>query len=255
MKIYNDFIGNDDSNIVSNFNGGDNITNFNENAPKQSPDWYYHNTEITYSFNNQGHRCKNFEDIDQNNYILFTGCSHTMGTGLELEKTYPYLLSKELGMDYYNLAIPASGMDIVEYNLLTWLFKIQKKPRLVVIQWPDHSRFAEYDPLRNNVMARGTWQQLEDNYISFIANSEDTGLAYARKYLTFKLLENSIDLPLVTFNYGNQEGYSIYDLNMPRIDKARDLAHAGINSHASFTKTLVNHIEVNRLIKRDKYGI
>jgi hypothetical protein len=178
MKIYNDFIGNDENNITTNFHGGDNVTNLNENTPKQPSDWYYHNKKITYTFNNQGHRCRNFEDIDKNNYILYTGCSHTMGTGLELEKTYPYLLSKELGMDYYNLAMPATGMDIVEYNLLLWLFKVPKKPKLVVIQWPDHSRFAEYDSLRNNILARGSWQQLDNNYLALIANAEDTGMSH-----------------------------------------------------------------------------
>jgi hypothetical protein len=38
-------------------------------------------------------------------------------------------------------------------------------------------------------------------------------------------------------------------LHMPTLDKARDLSHAGIKSHDMFSKTLLNHIEVNRLIK------
>jgi hypothetical protein len=36
---------------------------------------------------------------------------------------------------------------------------------------------------------------------------------------------------------------------MPKLDQARDLSHAGIKSHEEFTKTLLNHIEVNGLIK------
>jgi len=89
MIIYNDFLGSDNSNITLDFVGGDSKQQFNKNVLTQPIDWYYHDKKLTYSFNNQGHRSKNFKDIDQDNYILFTGCSHTMGIGLELEKTYP----------------------------------------------------------------------------------------------------------------------------------------------------------------------
>ena len=254
MKIYNDFIGTDDCDTALRFVPGDSEEQFKENASKQSDDWYYHTANITYSFNSLGHRCNDFNKVDPDNYILFTGCSHTMGMGLELEKTYPYLLSQELKMSYYNLAIPATGMDIVEYNLLTWLFKMTKKPRLIVTQWPDHSRFMEYDMMRDRVLGRGNWNN-EPNYVSFLVNAEDTGMANARKAMTYNLLKHNINMPMVTFNYGSQKGYGIYDLHMPRIDRARDLGHAGIKSHEQFTKTLLNHIEVNKLIKRDKYGI
>lgn len=248
MKFFNGFTGLDDANKSMPYMGGDSKEQFIENAKKQSPDWYYHTTEITYSFNNQGHRCKNFEDIDQDNYILFIGCSHTLGVGLELEKTYPYLLSTNLGMDYYNLAIPGTGMDMVEYNLLTWFFKISKKPKLVVIQWPDHSRFIEYDFERDNLLQQGTWNH-QSNYVSFIVNSEDTGMFNARKVFTSRLIKNVVDVPIVTFNFGGQRDYGIYDLNMPQLDKARDLSHAGVKSHDNFAKILVNHIKGTALPK------
>jgi hypothetical protein len=248
MKFYSDFTGDNHSDISLNFISGDLEQQFIENALTQPPDWYYRDIEITYSYNNYGHRCKNFKDIDQDNYILFIGCSHTMGVGLELDKTYPHLLSKKLQMDYYNLAIPATGIDIVEYNLLTWFFKQQKKPKLVVIQWPDHSRFVEYDAERHNVIEHGTWDN-EPDYVSFIVNAEDTGMYYARKAMTTKLLKNIIDVPMVLFNFGGQQGYWVYDLSMPRLDRARDLSHSGNKSHAEFTKTLLKHIEVEGLLK------
>jgi hypothetical protein len=248
MKWYNDFIGLDGCNTTSNFLSDDSEEQLLENSKSQPPDWYYNNAELVYSFNSQGHRSKNIEDIDQDNYILFSGCSHTMGVGLELEKTYPYLLSTKLGTDYYNLAIPGTGMDVVEYNLLSWFFKIKKKPKLVVIQWPDHSRFIEYDSMRDNVLPHGTWDN-QSNFVSFIINSEDTGMFYARKAITNRLIKNVVDVPVVTFNFGSQRDYGIYDLNMPRLDKARDLSHAGIKSHASFTETLFNHIKGAGLLK------
>lgn len=252
MRIYNDFIGSDDSNTTLKFISGDSEKQFIQAIEKMPKDWYYNNTEILYNYNNLGHRCKNFEDLDQDNYILFIGCSHTMGVGLELEKTYPHLLSEKLRMDYYNLAVPATGNDVLEYNLLTWFFKINKKPKLVVVQWPDQSRFMEYDELRNHALERGTWNT-DPIYVSFVVNAEDTGMFRARVAMVENIVQNTIEIPMITCNFGSQKGYGIYDLYMPRLDRARDLSHSGIASHAKFTETLVNHIEVNKLIKRDKY--
>jgi hypothetical protein len=254
MRIYNDFIGSDDSNTTLKFIGGDSKKQFIKSTKEMPKDWYYNNTEILYEYNNLGHRCKNFEDLDQTNYILFIGCSHTMGVGLELEKTYPYLLSEKLKMDYYNLAVPATGNDVLEYNLLTWFFKVNKKPKLVVIQWPDQSRFMEYDELRNHALECGTWST-DPNYMSFVVNAEDTGMFSARVAMVENIIKNIIEIPMITFNFGNQRGYGIYDLHMSRIDRARDLGHAGIESHKQFTKILFNHIEVNRLVRQDKYDI
>jgi hypothetical protein len=155
-------------------------------------------------------------------------------------------------MDYYNLAVPATGNDVLEYNLLTWLFKINKKPKLIVIQWPDQSRFMEYDELRNRALECGAWST-NPNYVSFIVNAEDVGMFRARVVMLENILKNIIEIPMITFTFGNQRGYGIHDLYMRKIDKARDLSHSGIESHKEFTKTLVNHIEVNKLIKLDKY--
>jgi hypothetical protein len=248
MIIYNNFLGGDLSNVTLDFVGGDSKQQFNKNVLTQPSDWYYNDRKLTYSYNSQGHRCKNFEDIDQDNYILVTGCSHTMGVGLELEKTYPYIVSKELGVDYYNLAIPATGIDVVEYNLLTWFFTVIKKPKLVLVQWPDHSRYIKYDFKIKRGLERGSWQSAPDQ-MSFIVNSEDTGMFYARKYMTYNLIKTCSPSPLIPFNFGGQQDYGIYDLHMPKLDQARDLSHAGIKSHEEFTKTLLNHIEVNGLIK------
>lgn len=249
MIVYDDLIGNDHSNIVLPFIGGDTEKQFIDRLPNMPDDWYYRTNPITYSFNELGHRSKSFKDIDQSNYILFIGCSHTMGVGLEVEKTFPYLLSEKLNMDYYNLAIPATGIDVVEYNLLTWFFKMNKKPKLVVVQWPDHSRFAEYDSLHDRVIERGSWHT-EPNYISFVVNSEDTGLFYARKAISTRLIKTVCqNVPTITCNFGSQHQYEIQNLCMKTLDKARDTGHAGIKSHAYFTEILLHDIEVKGLIK------
>jgi hypothetical protein len=241
MRFYDDFIGADTQGEVNLFTGGDSEEQFKRNLVNQPDDWYYRNADITYKFNDKGHRCKNIGDVDLNNYILFTGCSHTMGVGLELEKTYPYIASKQLGYDYYNLAVPATGIDVVEYNLLTWWFKVEQKPKYVFVQLPDHSRFVSYFPEYERLWERGSWSTDDDN-LRFIVNSEDTGFFNARKILHLKTIKNIINVPIYTFNFGAQVAYDMEDWRMKQMDKARDLSHSGILSNIEFAKQVCNRV-------------
>lgn len=240
-----DFIGTDHSNIEVDFIGGDSADMFAERAPTQSPDWLYHTKKFTYKFNDLGHRTKRLSELDFDNYVLYVGCSHTMGVGLEEETIYPHLLSKELGMDYYNLALPATGIDVLEYNLLTWISTTKKQPKLIVVQWPDHSRYIEYDPIHNHLMERGTWMK-EDRYSRFVVAAEQSGLYYARKHLLVNLLKSSIKTKVIYCNFGGQMPYELENLSMRKYDVARDLAHSGIISHNKFTEALFNRISLIR---------
>ena len=236
MKFYDDFIGDEFCNTTVNFAGGDEEDRFIFNLGTQPEDWYYRNIDITYKFNKHGHRCKNINELDLDNYILISGCSHTQGVGLELETTYAYLLSQKLNCDYYNMAIPAAGADVVQHNILNWYYSIPKKPKLIIIQWPDHSRFMSYNPEYQNLIPRGTWQK--DDTRRFIVNCDEYGAFYARKKLITDLLNNVIDVPLIRFNYGGQVGYDADPIKMRKLDVARDLSHSGIKSHAAVTDML-----------------
>jgi len=239
MKLYNDFIGEDISNTTVAFTGGEDEKSFKANKKKQPKDWYYRKAKIEYTFNSYGHRCKDVSELDFDNYVLYTGCSHTQGIGLELEKTYPYLIAQELGHDYYNLGIPATGIDVLEYNLLTWFFKFKKKPKAVVIQWPDHSRFISCYPGYSNLIPNGSWSKDKDSQ-KLLVNGENTGFFHARKHLCYELIHNVVDVPIIKFNYGGQVSYDKYELILKRLDYARDLSHSGIKSHQAFANTLCN---------------
>ena len=237
MRWYNDFIGMDENNSVIPFLTGDSEESFKKNLLTTPEDWYYRNVPITYQYNKLGHRSKNIDEIDLENYILFTGCSHTTGIGLELEKTFPDIVSKKLGYDYYNLSMPGTGIDILEYNLLTWFAKVKKKPKLVCIQWPDHSRYMSFHPEYERMIERGTWDKEKDN-IALVVNCEDSGLFYARKKLVVNLINNVVNCPMISFNFGSQSQYDLENFVMKRIDLARDLGHAGIKSNEIFANDI-----------------
>ena len=248
MRLHDDFIGLYDSDYHSEFYQGDDETLYDKSVKTQPEDWYYRTNGVGYSFNSRGHRCKNIEDIDLDNYILFSGCSHTMGTGLAQNHSYVHLVSNMLGLDYYNLALGGSGIDVVEHNILTWWSKINKKPRYVVLQIPDHSRYISYNAEHRTISPRGTWSSSDDDW-KFVASAEESGMYYARKALTYELIKNVVDVPLFTFNFANQVNYGSEYWGLRCEDYARDLCHGGIKTNEKIANHVCTRIqEFNRKI-------
>lgn len=231
----------------SEFIPGDNHEDFMKNCIKMPEDWYYRNVKISYNYNKLGFRFKQLEDIDFDNYILFTGCSHTEGIGLEVEKSFCHMISDFYKIDYVNLAVAGTGIDILEYNLLTWLMKFQKKPKLVIIQYPDHSRFVAKHPGYENLLEKGSWQNDEDTK-RFIILAEELEIFNARKFLFQTNIKNTINVPMIGINFGSLSLYDSSALTLRRIDRARDLLHAGILSHAEISKLVIDRIKTQRLL-------
>jgi hypothetical protein len=236
------FIGHDHASLTKHFVGGDDEKRFDSNLKRMPEDWYYRNKEITYVYNDNGHRCKNIEELNFDNYVLFIGCSQTEGVGLELETTYPYLVAKELNCDYYNLALGATGVDVLEYNLLTWFYKFEKKPRYVFIQWPDHSRFVSLFPGYTHLLPNGSWCT-SDEEKRFFVSGESSGFFNARKYISFNLINQIIDVPIQTINLSSLALYDSLSMSWRKIDVARDLSHFGIESHIILKNNLLKEIK------------
>jgi hypothetical protein len=242
MKFYDNFIGQDDASASFDFYGGDDKDIFERNLETQPSDWYYRNAKIKYYYNNFGHRCKTINQLDFGNYVLFTGCSHTQGIGLELEKTFPYLLSKELGLDYYNLALSASGPDVVHYNLLTWFHKYKLRPKCIFVQWPDHSRFIALHDNFTNLVPTGSWTG-DIKAKKFIVDSEMSGMFLARKALYHNMIQDMTGVPVVSLQFSGLQTYNDTSLYLKKIDLARDRIHSGIKSNEEYVKLILANIK------------
>lgn len=193
-------------------------------------------------FNSLGHRCKERQDLDFENYILFTGCSHTLGEGLEIEQTFPFLTGKLLNLDYYNLGLSGSGIDVLLHNLVVWFNSTPKKPKLLVVQYPDYTRFSSVIDTTNNIIPRGNWDKTTQK---FIVDGIDNGLFTARKRMAINQIQ-SFNVPTITFTHGNTEPYEQDSLRMRHLDYANDNVHSGIISHKEFASILAD-------IALDKY--
>jgi len=242
------FIGYTTCNQTHHFAGGDTESLFHNNLNSQSGDWYYRANPITYSYNNYGHRCKNIDELNFDNYILFLGCSNTEGIGLHLEHTYANIVSSQLNCDYYNMSLGGSGLDILLYNLIAWLSVFDKAPKAIIVQWPNTVRVATIDHHKDILHPIGSWNT-ERHILEFLMLGEQTNFFATRGLLTYKMIHNlvkSTKLLLInpSFQYSgfpNDVEHPI--ITFPDLDYARDLSHPGIESNMLLSQKILTHFE------------
>lgn len=229
ISLYKGFFGND-ATLTVDFVGSDHENRFKENLTTQSDDWYYRTRKITYSYNSLGHRCKDAKDIDLDNYLLFTGCSHAEGIGLELEKTYSHRVAEMLGCDYYNLALGGSGIDLMTHNLTLWNNYVPKKPKALIMLWPDETRFltTDKDSVRLHLVS-----DRNDKSRRFIVAGLDVNFFNSRKQCSETLIANLYNGCKIIHAGWNGHPKDL-SLSLGTEDFARDLLHSGTEANEKF---------------------
>lgn len=209
--------------------GSDSEFEYHKNYINAPDDWYYSKNQVTYIRNSNGHRSVEIDDLPDD-FILTIGCSKTVGSAVELERTYPYLLSKHLCMAYYNLAVEASGLDLLSYNLSTFL-KI-RIPKLVVIQYPES--FRTFRELGSNILPIGPWSV--SSKVLPINVLGDFKLVVGTDYMLHynQIIRHNIQTMLELLNIKTIE------VEVPIKDYGRDLQHPGIESHRTAFEHIIN---------------
>jgi hypothetical protein len=90
---------------------------------------------ITYKINSHGFRCDEFETGP---YLVALGCSYTVGIGLPVESTWPYLVSQALGLKCANLAWGGYSTDTCYRLARYWIPRL--KPVMVAMLTPPRAR-------------------------------------------------------------------------------------------------------------------
>jgi hypothetical protein len=242
MEFNQSFIGYSPNQSLK-FSGADSQEGLSANLKELEDDWYYRTVDITYNHNSLGHRSIEPNNLNLDNYILFTGCSHTEGIGLELEKTYPYLVADQLECDYYNLALGGSGIDAMMHNLSLWLGKVKEKPKAIVVQWPNEARFLltdEQSTLVSKLRPMGIWNS-EEEISRFMAAGSVNGFFSSRKKIAYKLINSfSDDIKIVNVDIETLADNTMENfLLMSKLDRARDLIHFGIKSNEKLANNLL----------------
>lgn len=164
-------------------------------------------------FNSRGHRCKELEEINLHNYFLFAGDNVGLGLDKDVTETYPYIVSKALKTDYYNLCVFNGGVDCLRYNLLTWLNKNKEKPRAIIVS---------YEFLNSVIVSDHNFENLKscdlDDIITqdLLSMAQDTGFFKMRNYLADKLITRLINIPIFQINFSDKQ--NVFTTNITNID-------------------------------------
>jgi hypothetical protein len=143
--------------------------------------------------NSRGHRCKEIEDTNLRNYLLFVGDNLGVGEGKSIEEIYPHLIAKKLNMDYYNLCILNGGLDAIKYNLLAWSAKIQQSPKAIIVVTEFLNRFMVCDKNYNNLQAIDSNLEIAKRISS---SGDKTGFWNSRQLFMNKLVEHYTNIPI-----------------------------------------------------------
>lgn len=97
---------------------------------------------VEYQFNDYGYRCPyDYKSLLDTDKIVCIGCSFTEGIGLDIEQTWPYLLSQHIGLPYINLGKAGGSDGYVVWQIMNVIKNIQSKNIFVLI--PPTGRFFE----------------------------------------------------------------------------------------------------------------
>lgn len=237
---YNDGFVGTNRNTSSNFSLTDSEEFYLHNLKKQPDDWFYRHNSILYKYNEFGHRSPSINEINLNNYILFAGCSHTEGVGLQIQHTFPHIVSSRLNCYYYNLSVCGSGVDVLMYNLVLWINRFKILPKALVILWPEQTRFALSvgNGLDSQVLNNfGTTEEIA----RFMVLGEEIDFFQSRRKIYQELLRHLYTCNIIDIRFAGQEPIDA-PLAMTCNDFARDLSHPGIYSNLRLANEIVSLI-------------
>lgn len=212
--------------------------------------------DFTYKINQHGFR---YNEPVGNKILLAVGCSITFGQGLPEENIYANIVSKELGYECVNVSLPGTGPDVQLVNA-TWALQ-KYKPEIVLfyMSTPDRRFLANRHGFVNHIphLDNSILNKIEKQvFIMLDQKFEMTRiLQVGWQMYSFIELCKQFNAKLY-FRCWDGEAYEMFrqfdfinyttdlgNLNS-KIDLARDLLHAGIESHKEFAERILNVIRV-----------
>jgi hypothetical protein len=186
---------------------------------------------IAYKFNNYGFRADEFESTDPS--VVFIGCSHTLGVGLPVESTWPYIVSAKLKLKNYNIGVGGSSNDTAFRLAHYWIEQL--KPSLVIFLSTERTR-SELHIDEDQTYDLSVWPigfPMIDNFTkSWISNNINSDMNYLKNTLAIKQLCSDHGIKYV------QEEVSV----ICAIDKARDLQHYGEKTQRGIASMFLNKL-------------
>lgn len=190
--------------------------------------------KISYSINQQGYRCPNWDQINWNESILVFGGSNVFGIGVSECQTLSSCISRLTNINAVNLGQPATGPAFQWANSLR-LLEQGVKPKGVVYIWPNEFRYLEFtDNTGIHVKNVGPWTK--NSYIK-----EWISHPYQAEMTTRFFIESmkyTWDCPIAQFRLIQSDANS----PLEELDRSRDRQHPGPKSYELWADVVVNEL-------------
>jgi hypothetical protein len=184
-------------------------------------------------FNSHGHRCKELNELNFQNYLLFLGDNPSLGLHKPIEETFPYIVANKLNIDYYNLAVFNGGVDALRYNLLMWLHRFNKRPRAIIVS-------CEF--LNSVLISDSSFSYLKtcdfsrDYTHDLLDAAERIGFFKFRNHLADLMISRMINIPIYQINF--KDRHSIFSAKVININHDGD-----IHDYESIANLTINEIK------------
>jgi hypothetical protein len=191
---------------------------------------------VSYTFNKEGFRADEFTD-GVNDSVLFLGCSHTVGIGVDLESSWTYKVASSLGLRHYNLGIGAGSSDTCFRLAHHWIPRL--RPKYVMMLTPSDTRIEL-------VEERGFIQFLpsmiphvmfKDFYETWFSNPANPELNQLKNVMGVRTICNGIGVPLIEMPA--EEALKTLDW---KEQLGRDLMHPGREWHTKITERFLSEL-------------
>lgn len=234
-------------NSVVNFPHPDDKDRWQKQLKLQDKDWKYrslNDNPIYFNTNTSGYRTHEFDFDNDRDYMLAFGCSNTYGLYLHEEERYSNLIENETGIKTYNLGICGGSASLILMNISKLLYSAPKKPKAVIIQWPEKMRlnFLVTDPYEGiyNVRASTTYGSKATVFEELVkhGNIIETYSLWAKD--TAHNILDSFDIKSISFSK-DKEDADFYNVpHVQKIDKAYDNRHIGTLTNKEISNFVLN---------------
>lgn len=221
-----------------------------DNVKKVHPDAFHDDTKekIKYKFNTHGYRCKEFNNIDWSNFILFLGCSNTFGQGVPEKFLVSSLLEKHLKVDCVNLGVPG-GSNMLMSDIALHLAERKIFPKLVVIGWSTLDRI--YDIIDNQIENLGIWSTSwyptksdlsKKFYKQWIMNDER--IKYQSSLAQRQIRQYFKDVKILEYSYQHDISVTMNCcyIDIDKNSRARDGYHKSYKYHQEIYNWIIKNV-------------
>jgi hypothetical protein len=146
-----------------------------------------------------------------------------------------------LGCDYYNMGLGGHSMLTTIHNTIIWFNKIKKKPRLLIVQSPDITRFPVFDGA--SILPGNINYKEKPELVEFSLAGDQINY-WKSTYELYMLQFKSLGVPMIELCYHNlKKEFPIRSedqkekIDFVSIDYARD-SHSGIQTNRKLAQSI-----------------